>query len=400
MRRLLLLLLLVAVPSAAQTVPPRGSDATLDVASWNVTFFGYPSAGPSNDALQRQNVGAVMRQAGIDLWAMQEMTDTAAWQALLADLAPDGYAGVLGPSVSSSPMFNQRLGFVYDPSVVSLVTTRTILQGNASDFGGRPPFELIANVTNNGVTRQIRFICLHAKAGGTLDDYNRRLAGSQALKTFTDAYRAQGIAFVVLGDFNDRLTLSITSGQLSPYRNFAQATADYDFATRTLDQAGTPTYCSNTACTSGSPIDHILFPTALAGPYVEGSGGRYAELLSAIPNYRSTTSDHLPVTARFDLSATSSADGPAVAGVATLLPPRPSPTAGETTLTVSLAAPALVRLDVLDVLGRTVATVLDGPLGAGTHAARLDGAALAPGVYAVRLVADGRSVTRTLVRTR
>jgi len=400
MRRLLLAFLLAAVPASAQTVPPRGSDASFDVASWNVTFFGYPSAGPGNDALQRQNVGAVVRQAEIDLWAMQEMTDSAAWQALLAELAADGYAGVLGPDVSSSPMFNQRLGFIYNPDVVSLVTTRTILAGNANDFGGRPPFELIANVTNNGVTRQIRFICLHAKAGSTLDDYNRRLAGSTALKTFTDAYRAQGIAFVVLGDFNDRLTLSITSGQLSPYRNFAQATADYEFATRTLDQAGTPTYCSNSTCTSGSPIDHILFPAALNGPYVEGSGGRYAELVSAITNYRSTTSDHLPVTARFDLSTTSSADGPATAGGATLLPPRPSPTAGVTTLAVSLAAPTAVRLDVLDVLGRTVATVLDGPLAAGTHTARLDGGALAPGVYAVRLTADGRTATRTLVRTR
>jgi hypothetical protein len=78
----------------------------------------------------------------------------------------------------------------------------------------------------------------------------------------------------------------------------------------------------------------------------------------------------------------------------------PNPFADGTTLSVSLAAPAVVRLDVLDVLGRTVATLLDGPLSAGTHAARLDGASLAPGVYAVRLTADGRSVTRTLVRTR
>jgi len=75
----------------------------------------------------------------------------------------------------------------------------------------------------------------------------------------------------------------------------------------------------------------------------------------------------------------------------------PNPTAGATTLAVSLAAPTAVRLDVLDVLGRTVATLLDGPLGAGTHTARLDGASLAPGVYAVRLTADGRTATRTLV---
>lgn len=398
------LVLLAAVAfagaAAAQTVPPRGTDATLDIASWNVLFFGYVGAGPTNVVLQRQNVAAVIRQAQIDLWALQEVTDTAAWNALLADLAPDGYVGVLGPDVSSDPQFNQRLGFIYRPQVVSLILTRTILQTNAFDFGGRPPFELVASVTAGGATRQIRFINLHAKAGSTLSDYNRRLAGSQALKSFTDGYRTQGIPFVVLGDFNDRLAVSITGGQLSPYRNFSTAATEYEFATRTLDNNNTPTYCSNTACTSGTPIDHILFPSLLFPQYVTGSGDRYGELLTAIPSYRTTTSDHLPVLARFDLTATTSTEAPAEAGPARLLAPSPSPFGARTALRVELSRPAAVRLEVVDALGRVVAVPLDGPLGVGTHAATLDGARLAPGVYALRLTADGQTATRRVVRSR
>lgn len=398
--RLLVAFLLAAATSvAAQTVPPRGDASTVDVAAWNVERFGYAGGGPSNDALQLSNVTAVIRQAEIDLWAMQEVNDPVEWNQLLANLSADGYTGVLGPSVSSGPEFDQRLAFVYDPAVVSLIQTRTILPSNSYDFGGRAPFELIANVTSGGTTRQVRFIALHAKAGGGQDDFQRRLAGSQALKAYTDAYVDQGIAFVVLGDYNDELTTSTASGQLSPYRNFG-SDSRYEFATRALDQANTPTYCSNASCTSGSTLDHVLIPTTLSGQYVAGSGARYAELLSAISSYTSTTSDHLPVLARFNFAMTSGAEEPATAGPATLRPAAPSPFRRTTELGVSLSRPAQVRLDVVDVLGRTVALLLDGRLPAGDHTARFDGTALAPGLYLVRLSADGQTAVQTLVRTR
>jgi endonuclease/exonuclease/phosphatase family metal-dependent hydrolase len=400
MLRPFVVVLLLAATASAQTVPPRGADATFDVAAWNVEHFGSPSGGPSNDAQQLANVTAVVRQAEIDLWGFEEIVDAVEWGQLVSSLAADGYAGILGPSVSSSPAFNMRLGFLYDTAVVSIITTRSILIANQSSFGGRAPFEMIANVTLNGVTRQVRFIVVHAKAGGGQDDYQDRLAGAAALKTYTDAYVQQGIAFIVMGDFNDELTTSIASGQLSPYRAFVQDADRYTFATRGLDQTNTNTYCSNSTCSSGSTLDHLLIGSPLIGTYVAGSGDRYAELLSAIPGYVGNTSDHLPVLAHFDLMMTSAADGPATAGAAPLAPAAPSPFGLSTTLTVTLARAAVVRLDVVDVLGRTVAVLLDGTLAAGDHPARLDGARLAPGVYVARLTADGRTATQTLVRSR
>lgn len=405
MSRLSLLVLLVAfllVPLAtAQTVPPRGGDQTVDVASWNVERFGSPTGGPSNDAQQLANVTAVIRQAQIDLWGLEEINDTVEWNQLVDSLAADGYLGVLGPSVSSSGEFDLRLGFLYNPSVVSVITTRSILTANAFDFGGRAPFEMIANVTAGGVSRQVRFIVLHAKATGDQESFQRRLAASNALKTYTDGYIAQGIAFVVVGDYNDELQASISSGQLSPYRNFVTDPGRYAFATQGLNDSNTPTFCGNSSqCTSGSTLDHILIPSTLRTQYVAGSGDRYAELIAAIPGYVNNTSDHLPVLARFDLTMTSAGDAPAVAGSAELMPAAPSPFRSATTLRVALSRPAAVRLDVVDILGRTVAVLLDGALPAGSHVATLDGAALAPGVYVARLTADGQTAAQTLVRTR
>ena len=67
----------------------------------------------------------------------------------------------------------------------------------------------------------------------------------------------------------------------------------------------------------------------------------------------------------------------------------PNPTAGTTTAALTLAAPATVRLDVVSVLGRRVASVDAGPLAAGPHRLEVPTAGLAAGVYVVRVTADG-----------
>jgi hypothetical protein len=250
-----------------------------------------------------------------------------------------------------------------------------------------------------GVTRSVRIINLHAKALTTLADYNRRLAGSIELKAYTDELVAQGTAVIVLGDLNDRLNQSTVSGQLSPYRNFALDTDDYDIPTRVLDQTNAPTFCSNNTCTSGSPIDHIIHSSALFPDYVASSGRRFIELATAVTNYRSTTSDHLPVLARYTLLPVAEAPAPDAAEALTLRPAAPSPFTGRTAIRFHLDAPAQVRLEVSDALGRRVHLVEAG-FGAGEQRVVLDGAALAPGVYHVRVEAAGRVQTQRIVRAR
>ncbi len=87
-------------------------------------------------------------------------------------------------------------------------------------------------------------------------------------------------------------------------------------------------------------------------------------------------------------------------GQMTLAQPFPNPTASRTAVAFTTADAATVRLSVVDVLGREVAVLTDGPVAAGTHEATVDTSRLAPGVYAVRLAsAAGVRTTRlTVVR--
>jgi hypothetical protein len=103
------------------------------------------------------------------------------------------------------------------------------------------------------------------------------------------------------------------------------------------------------------------------------------------PTAHSTRSARIPY---FDRPGSGPDDAPAVAGSTSsleLLPAAPNPFSERTTIRFLLPAPGRVRLEVLDILGRRVMTLLDGPAGAGMHAIRLDGQRLGSMVHLYRL---------------
>jgi hypothetical protein len=218
-----------------------------------------------------------------------------------------------------------------------------------------------------------------------------------ALKAYTDQLAQDNRAVIVLGDFNDELNQSIAGG-LSPYRPYRQDTGSYSIATRGLDDDNIPTFCSSASCTSGSTLDHLLFTQDLAASYVVDSGGRYDELVSAISSYTSTTSDHLPVLARFTFVSVAGEPAPEASGVA-LLPAAPNPFRETATVRFRLPEPGPAHVDVFDALGRRVAGATDTFV-AGEHTVRLDGTMLGVGIYVVRLTASGVTATQTLMRVR
>ena len=89
----------------------------------------------------------------------------------------------------------------------------------------------------------------------------------------------------------------------------------------------------------------------------------------------------------------------AAAGFA-LAAPAPNPARGQARLALRVDRPQALRAEVLDVTGRRVALLHDGPLAEGEHALAWDAAGAAPGVYLVRVGGDaGRAVRRvTLAR--
>jgi hypothetical protein len=95
---------------------------------------------------------------------------------------------------------------------------------------------------------------------------------------------------------------------------------------------------------------------------------------------------------------------PATVHETRLAPIAPNPTTGATGIDFSLAADMPARLSVLDVQGRTVAALADGPMTAGPHHVTWSGAdargPLPAGLYFVSLQAAGRSWVRRVVLER
>lgn len=110
-------------------------------------------------------------------------------------------------------------------------------------------------------------------------------------------------------------------------------------------------------------------------------------------------SDHTPRV--LDLAFTTVTDAPVAASRATLHPAAPNPFNPSTRLAFTLARAGRVELDVIDVAGRHVRSLLDGRRTAGDHAVMWDGRddggrPVASGVYTVRLRTDGAVETRKI----
>ena len=123
------------------------------------------------------------------------------------------------------------------------------------------------------------------------------------------------------------------------------------------------------------------------------------DLASAAFGTRMDDASQVPLPGAFMVRAVGMPRGLAAAGApdlgARLGAPVPNPSAGAASVPFALDQAGTVRLDVVDVLGRTVARLADGPHAAGVHAARLD-APLAPGTYVVRLTSEGGAATTRL----
>lgn len=394
MNRLFCTLAIIAVllyPASdvtGQTIPAKGTDNTFDVATWNIEWFGA-SNGPPNDELQIENVVRIMRAAEIDLWALQEIADVTDFNRILDSLGTD-YHGFLATQSSGS----QRIGFLYDSNVVQLLSQGHILESFSSDFASRPPLQMQANVTIGDSSRVVTFITIHMKAFSDTDSYNKRLAASGRLKNHVDFTSLEDDPVIILGDFNDLVDGSITSGQTSPYANFVGDPDDYFFATTEMHQDGRNTWCSSSLCSQGSTIDHILLTNEMLTYYVDNSTDHYDELISEVAGYTSSTSDHLPVFARFDLGRPSDIeDGPGLAD-GSALTVFPNPFTSTFQLELSAQPVGRTTVSVYDVTGRLVREIDSGS----GRALAIDLSTEPAGVYVVRVAGAGYQESETVVK--
>ena len=78
----------------------------------------------------------------------------------------------------------------------------------------------------------------------------------------------------------------------------------------------------------------------------------------------------------------------------------PNPASGTATLTLTLDASRAVAVSVVDMLGREVERLHDGPLAAGSHPLALDMSRLPPGLYIVRVTAGQTTASERLTVVR
>jgi endonuclease/exonuclease/phosphatase family metal-dependent hydrolase len=282
------------------SVPPKGTEATLDIAEWNIEWFGHTGFGPTDETLQLENVRDVIQGTDADIWAISEGVSTPHWNNLKAQLP--AYAGVLAndPLVTQGSSYyttsEQKVGILYKTSAASVESAKLILTNQDYNFGGRPPLEVKLTVNAGGSTMSFVLIVLHAKAMADAESYNRRALAAEALKTYLDAtYPTERV--MVVGDFNDDLDVSIAGGGTpSPYKSLVDDTADYFFPTKAFTDAG-----KGTSTSSSTPIDHHMITNELVPMYVAGSAEVY-KVNAYIAQYSSTTSDHYPTLTRYSLA--------------------------------------------------------------------------------------------------
>ncbi len=298
---------------------------TLDIAAYNISFFGSNSnnnSTPAEVAVQVNNITTVMQRLNMDAIAIEEMSNDAALAQLIGNLP--GYAAVVSPRWSYSfdapdPDFPpQKIGFIYNTATMTLSATeppRVMFEsmydsarlglpnhrlgdyptGTPSSFwaSGRLPYMATFTTNVNGQFQTVRLIVLHGKSGGNQGDYVRRAYDNKVLKDTLDAlYPNDNV--IILGDYNDRLVTSIAAGNPSSYQPFVADNANWNSLTLPLDQAGRTSFPS-----SNGLIDHIIVSNELSDEYILTSAD-IEDPRTYIAVYTATTaSDHLPVYARF-----------------------------------------------------------------------------------------------------
>ena len=283
---------------------PVNPNGIFKITNWNTEWLGCTENGPTNEALQINNVAAAMLSMDSDIYCIQEVSNTVSSpsiQTLVSLLGSEQWGGTIVPSDTGD--CNQRQGIIYKKSKVQFVSSSqmssgTAAQGNSYYYNwssGRYPALYNVNLVSGAVLIPISLVNIHAKAeDNDATSYTRRLGGSQALKTLLDGAGYNTKNLIIIGDFNDYLTGTTSSTcqcTVSPYKNFMDDQSHYTGITNDIIAAN--------SWDSHPIIENIIVSDELVGSYIANSTAQETSVAESISNYHNTTSDHLPVSAMF-----------------------------------------------------------------------------------------------------
>lgn len=292
MKKISLVLLLLPSILFGQVIPKYGSDTLLDIGTWNIEWFGDLTNGPSDEIQQFDNVKNIINKTDIDIWGIEEMSNTTSFNSLVTALPLYG-------GVNSTFSLTQKMCLLYKKSMFNLISAEQILTTSNYDFASRPPLLVRLSTKGDSINIDTLFvIVVHLKANsesnstGKLESYNRRKRAADALKIYIESTLVNK-KYIVLGDWNDRLDFSIHNGiDTTPFKQLLNA--NYNFITKPLAEAGKRSYAF-----SDGFIDHIMVSPTIDSFYVKQSTTVLDNLGQFVNNYSNTTSDHYPVFGRF-----------------------------------------------------------------------------------------------------
>lgn len=302
---------------------------TLDIVTWNMEWFGADKddrgaeLGPSDEELQFQNAKKILTALDADIFALEEVSGDEAMARLVSELGnydfvkSDVYSYSWSPETTLTP---QKLYLVYKKDKVKVKSQKVLLQqlyadvrsgattlenyptgGSSFWASGRLPFMVELEATMNGVTQVLNVVLLHTRAnsGTNKTKYDQRKYDVEVLKDTLDA-QYPNVNLVMLGDYNDDVDVSVVNDLPSTFEAFVNDT-DYKALTYELSQTGAYSYASGSF---KSFLDHIIISRPFADEYIAESIQIEDGLVNSISNYRTTTSDHAPVSARFSFENT------------------------------------------------------------------------------------------------
>jgi len=267
-------------PTPPGYVLPRGQEGTFELATWNLEYF-------PQTVNTVEEVAKIIEALDIDLYAIQEINDTTAFQDLL-DRLPE-YDGRFSDDEYSWGYL--KTGLIYKRSQISVSQVRQIFEDDWYAFT-RPPLVAQVVAQRSGVRFDFVLIVLHLKAGSNADDRDRRQEAVEKLKAYLDDEIASGQEkdYLVVGDWNDQLD---DAGD-NVFTAFLEDPESYRFLTAALAgkqlQASYPRY--------GTLIDHILVSQDALAEY-DGGSTETLRLDEEVDGYEIKISDHRPVMAAF-----------------------------------------------------------------------------------------------------
>ncbi|MGY6522955.1 MAG: choice-of-anchor J domain-containing protein [Mongoliitalea sp.] len=293
---------------------------TLDVVTWNIEWFGSTTNGPNNVSLQLENVKKVIEDLDADIYAFQEIASLSRFNQLV-DALP-GYGGVVSPAASAGGDFAeeaQKLTYLFKLETIDTLQTKVLLTGVTPDLlvdypstpnrfwaSGRLPFLMEIQTKKNGVRKTINMINVHTRSNGGGESaanprYAMRRFDVNVLKDTLDAQYAN-VPLIILGDFNDDLDETVADPNAptvgtteTSFINYINDPENYNPITISLSNAGLRTFP-----TFENVIDHMIISNEMNESWLVNSERIYFPY-DLIPDYDRTTSDHLPVKARFEL---------------------------------------------------------------------------------------------------